>query len=154
MNELKATRSKLKCLEMVEGTDLKWWEVVRYATANARPFVNVINFQFDISDYEFALGVVECKPVWKGDKLWSRFFNKWVIISDQLTDGYLKTNINEYSNVSIETLSWNQPKPKTLMVDLPIEYVEWCAASLNDRGLKDAFTKSLSNMLVMSKELS
>lgn len=110
MNELKATRAKLKCLEMVEGTGLEWREVVRDRFTKAI-YVFYPSFVENDGHYEFALGVVEGKPVWKGDEVHT--INGKHIASGNEADWFWSQ------------CSWNPPAPKTIMVELPIEDVEF-----------------------------
>lgn len=124
MTELESTRAKLKCLEMVEGTKLNWWDVVRFDGCNSGHY---LSFGSD-RKYEFALGVVEGKPVWEGDRLYDStgcvFTAK--TIEDGSMCGYITPNIVRV--MPIELVSWNPPSPKTVMVGLPIEDVEYYAS--------------------------
>lgn len=92
MNELEATRAKLKCLEMVEGTGLKWSAVVRGKTMilSVPP-----TFTLDSDEYEFALGIVEGKPVWKGDEV---YINDVKFIAETV-------------RAHLASATWNPPKP-------------------------------------------
>lgn len=132
MNELEATRAKLKCLEMVEGTGLKWWDVIK--GVNGRRFSSAATFSLPESNYEFALGVVEGKPVWKGDTLY-------------LPEG-LPFRVTEESTLKLNKFTWNQPEPKTIMVELPIEIVKrWSVRpAINEstcNNISDACAKAL-----------
>lgn len=113
MNELEATRAKLKCLEMVDGTGLDWWEVI-----TAKGFTESFNappeFNLDGSEYIIALGVVEGKPVWDGDTVW--FIT---------TEGaYYRQIATIKHDFKLAGWSWNPPKPKTVMVELTVEDAE------------------------------
>lgn len=113
MTELEATRAKLKCLEMVEGTELNWWNVVRMKSNKGLFVESSPDFMcYEINIYEFALGVVEGKPVWEGDEIYR-------------LDGH-KFTACEYgmSRCDHNKLSWNPPQPKTVMVELLIEDAE------------------------------
>lgn len=126
MNELEATRAKLKCLEMVEGTGLDWWNVVKIRiksyvdNTSVSCFIPTFNFDFEYYEnatYEFALGVVEGKPVWNGDRLYDStgcvFTAK--TIEDGRMHGYITPNIVRV--MPIELVSWNPPKPKNEKAD-------------------------------------
>lgn len=66
MDELSATRAKLRCLEMVQGTDLSWKDVVRFKDTKHPVRRSLDDYECDT--LEFALGVVEGKPVWPNNK--------------------------------------------------------------------------------------
>jgi len=89
--------------------------------------ITIIGVAFsDLSyDYEFPLAVVEGKPVFVGDKLYNlNSGNKFKAIERPRVG---------WSDVSY--LSWNPPKPKTVMVELLVEDAEYwstCYAT-NDR---------------------
>lgn len=110
MTELEAARIKLKCLEMVECTELEWTAVIRHKP-HKEPLNNVLDV-YCPQHVETALDIVEGKPVWKGDTLWH--CNRKFIADMDLPDyiSYMK-NPNE--------LSWNPPKPKTVMVELLVD---------------------------------
>lgn len=112
MKEIEATRLKLKCLEMVEGTRLKWWEVAKFC---GKVTTAPLMFSSPESSYEIALGIVEGKPVWKGDRLYSTLSKE--MFAAEINLG---TNSPYYS--------WNPPKPKTVVVELPLDYVKNQAA--------------------------
>lgn len=143
MNELEATRAKLKCLEMVDGTSLKWWKVITVEgfteSFNAPP-----EFNLGSSEYVIALGIVEGKPVWEGDKL---FFN---------SGGYFEINPTMISAANVPLAkgcwSWHPPKPKTVMIELllndAIDFKAWnseCRTPLSTR-LSDACRKALEEL--------
>lgn len=113
MNELEATEAKLKCLKMVEGTGLKWWDVVK--VLNRVQFI-APDFSSDEKYYEFALGVVEGKPVWKGDTLWHKHYGQVLV---GVGEGVLLGKDNAHC------FSWNPPVPKTIMVELTTDDVKF-----------------------------
>lgn len=118
MNELKATRTKLRCLEMVKGTKLKWWEVVRmkgykgYSAFDYEP-----DFGAKKTCYELAIGIVEGAPVFVSDSPTLYFKGNPFVITDV---GYLIEGKSA-------DWSWNPPKPKTVMVELTLEDVKYYA---------------------------
>ena len=119
MTELEATRLKLQALELVEGTGLNWWEVIRNLYSkegfNTPPALNV-----EPKDYELALGVIEGKPVWEGDKLWCAEY----------------PCKQEISALTIHRFkwSWNPPKPATVMVELLVEDAEKWAQIVSNKS--------------------
>jgi len=100
-------RKKADMVDLVAGTNLLWWECCKI---NGDVFLNAdYNFLSD-GDYEFALGIVEGKPVFEGDVLYT------------LKDGlkiHVKFN-NDKSAFNQEwarTVSWNPPAPKTITIN-------------------------------------
>lgn len=74
------------------------------------------NFEIP-ENWSFAITVIEGKPVFIGDKLWHIELGQ--ITLDSWRDiGY---------RFQICNLSWNPPKPKTVMVELPIKFAEYYA---------------------------
>jgi len=72
------------------------------------------------SDYEFPLAVVEGKPVWNDSILYSE--NGTVYDMRKL---YVSRDV-------FEKLSWNPPKPRTVMVELLREDAEYFSKSKSD----------------------
>jgi len=71
------------------------------------------SFTGSLDRYEFPVGVVEGKHVWLGDALWC---------------GGIQINVtDELFDVPRCELSWNPPKPKTVMVRLPVYVLEYIA---------------------------
>jgi len=58
----------------------------------------------DIDSYEFPLAIVEGNPVFVGDELYDLYGHKW--------------QANQYIFGDTSMLSWNPPKPATVMVEL------------------------------------
>lgn len=65
-------------------------------------------------DWEFAIAILEGKPVFIGDEVFD-------VLGNTVT-------VNQYHfdmpAVNWEKLSWNPPKPKTALIELPLEMVE------------------------------
>ena len=98
-------------LDMCEGTEVdvnSGWKCGGYSAA-ASP-----SFQGKFSDYEIAISIVENKPVFIGDVLYS------------LTNGGKYEAVNLYKYTS-KDYSWNppKPKPKTAMVELLMGDIEY-----------------------------
>lgn len=83
---------------------------------------------FDPQRYEFPLAVVEGKPVFVGDELWSitNHFKIKVESTYAQTEGMTIAGDNG-NRMWITDATWNQPKPKTVMVELLREDAEKCA---------------------------
>ena len=80
--------------------------------------------------YEFPLAVVEGKPVFVGDELY--FGDTLVGIQD--------------GNI-FHGLSWNPPKPKTVLVEIPVDVAEearkWCMSGWVHDAIGTACRKAL-----------
>lgn len=109
MKEIEATRLKLKCLEMVEGTNLKWWEVLTMVGCS-ETFTSEPMLCGPKNMYTTVLGIVEGKPVWEGDTLYNKITNQ-------------EFKVKNFTR-AFHTYSWNPSKPKTVMVELPLDYVK------------------------------
>lgn len=130
MSELEATRMKLKCLEMVEGTELKWFSIARMALTKGAIFssseVKYLECS-SVSDIELAIGIIEGKPVWVGDTL---YHSRWgtVVARASGTKGFLKIDDTNMSHRGAEYLtssfSWTPPKPLSGIWPLIREYVQ------------------------------
>lgn len=137
MTELEVTRLKLKALEMVEGTNLLWSDVIRHKATKEKKWSLFTGYilAYDLDDVELALGIVEGRPVWFGDTIWHSHYGE--IILGVSTVLLAKDNAHCFS--------WNQAKPKTVMVELPIRLAQ-CYAD-NSHGaayeLSDACRKAL-----------
>lgn len=88
----------------------------------------------NLSDYEFPISVVEGKPVFDGDVLYWR--------------SGAKTIVSELWGKSVDwhELSWNPPKPKTVMVELLVEDAHAIAGSENWPAIRHACRKALEEM--------
>lgn len=81
--------------------------------------------------WSFAIAEVEGKPVFVGDELYS------VINGNKYTAteaGWAFDNWTHGPCASVENMSWNPPKPKTVMVEMLVEDAEYYAANESDRG--------------------
>jgi hypothetical protein len=72
-------------------------------------------FALGYGEYEFPLAVVEGRPVFVGDELYCKDGCKHKII-DVAEDGNLYAGGNDYFTIGF--MSWNPPKPKTVIVEL------------------------------------
>ena len=127
MTKIEALRLELAAREMVEGTGLEWWEVLKWDTGVAgihcalRDKPQLLLAKNDY--FKLALGIVEGKPVWNGDTLWHP--TEGAVLAN---DNWGKELFNHNGKVCyIEHLSWNPPKPKTMAVELSYEAVQYFA---------------------------
>lgn len=92
-------------------------------------------FSDDPKLYEFPLAVVEGKPVFVGDKLYR-------------ADGsFTFASVND-TEAMFSKLLWSKPKPKTVMVELPVELVKFYATadSFGAGYINEACRKALEAM--------
>lgn len=105
MTKIEAMELELKARKMVQGTGVEWWSVIRRnggITYDTPPL-----FRLPLADYEPALGIIEGKPVWKGDT----YYHK----GEKLTAG---VPMEKWFHLEC---SWNPPTQKTVMVELLVE---------------------------------
>lgn len=96
--------------------------------------IRSLTFDYASGDYEFPLAVVEGKQVWMGDTLYD----------GKGATGVVYTGWADHATWSC--FSWNPPKPKTVMVELPLDVVESYAAYPQDvhSFMIDACRKALA----------
>lgn len=104
MTKIEALELELAARKMVKETNLGWVEVLR--SSKCSPVCRALEAYF-LCDIELALGIIEGKPVWEGDSLYTKEGVCFVVMADTIF-------------VSSE-VSWNPPKPKTVMVELTVE---------------------------------
>lgn len=97
-------REWARVLDMCEGTNVNpedCWKI-----GARRPGI-VPRFCEDLERYEFAAAILEGKPLFVGDKVWSKLLDDWYIITD--------------GTVNFHDMSWNPPKKTFLLngVELP-----------------------------------
>lgn len=137
MTEIEKLEAQIKCMKMVDGTGLKWWEVVKI---NGHRVYDRVDFSWDSTAYTFALGVLEGKPVWSVAVLYRE-------------DG-ISAEASTLMNLSSGRWSWAPPKPKTVMVELLVaDAVEFAArvdhlsgltpVKGNSRNIAKAFREAL-----------
>jgi hypothetical protein len=77
------------------------------------------SFMENEHSYEFPLSVVEGKPAFVGDVLYDEQGRRWIADDENFATGVDKTLWYGYNK-----MSWNPPKPKTVMVELLREDAE------------------------------
>lgn len=115
MKPIDAIRLQLKAMELVEGTELEWEDVIRYKPTK-KPLAANFEFYY-IEDIELALGIIEDKPVWEMDEYWNGD-------GDHCRATGITLHVKEYWS----TCTWFPPALKTAMVELLVEDIEACAA--------------------------
>jgi len=89
--------------------------------------ISTRDFRANPEFYEFPLAVVEGKPVFVGDELYCLISNHKFKVKGLINGGLAFEYVTIYDGrvcVSIDSASWNQPKPKTVMVELLREDAE------------------------------
>lgn len=151
MNKIDALRTELKCREMVEGTNLNWWDVVTFdGNTSSSPW----SFDYPLDQYEFAIHIIEGRPVFKGDELFMDGEKLTVVSKHPTCDSlqWVGDSVfgNEPSLLGMPAChwSWLPPKQETVMVELPIEVVEYYAKYRNYISIifAEACQKALNNL--------
>lgn len=75
------------------------------------------------TEWQFAIAEVEGKPVFIGDELYIHGLGSF--------DGRVTASDKLFTQVSTSHLSWNPPKPKTVMVELTVDDAEQWAGLKN-----------------------
>jgi len=113
-------RQWARVLEMIECTEFKqesFWKFL-----GNRKLVSP-DFSGSPSSYEFAIAIVEGRPVFRGDEL---YCNDTKVIADGVAAAFgceMRVKFPEGMILSVNTarFSWNPPKPKTIsLIDMPI----------------------------------
>lgn len=132
MKEIEAQRLKLAAMELVEGTELKWEDVIRH-----KPRKEALKARlemFCIGDIELALGIVEGKPVWEGDQIYNHY-------------GKAVAHEEDRERLDWSRCSWLPPKPNTAMVELLVTDVEmYVNAEFCGKRLSEACRKTLAEL--------
>jgi hypothetical protein len=81
-----------------------------------------LSFNEEPSSYEFPLAIIEGRPVFVGDELWYKKGYKIKIAGVDCISGFIAAGKDGY--FSIDSLSWNPPKPRTVMVEMLREDAE------------------------------
>jgi hypothetical protein len=96
----------------------------------------LMSFRGAPSDYELPIAVVEGKPVFVGDELYTEDGRKFI--------APIGNSFGEYMTFGAgHKWSWNPPKPRTVMVELPYDYVEVHSILTCDTTLVNACRKAL-----------
>jgi hypothetical protein len=105
-----------KVMRMCEGTVVKWWECIKFEGLQC----NKIGFQPLFNDnadkYEFALAIIEGRPVFVGDELYDRSGSKFKALSliESENESGIEGSSDEFNGGVYEEInccSWNPPKP-------------------------------------------
>lgn len=82
--------------------------------------------KFGIQEYEFPLAVVEGKPVFVGDELYSMRSGKKIVIGNSLSGSCFGADW-------VAVVSWLPPKSRTVMVELLREDAEYLSRTAQER---------------------
>jgi len=136
-------REIARAYDMIEGTELTIGEVVKVAGTVYGESTPV--FKSNVENYEFALAIVEGKPVFKGDELYDGNGCKIIV---ERTDG-----VNIYgTHCNLDRVVWDiklcsfSPKPKTVMVELLVEDAHQFVDSLTHGRVSDSIRKALGEL--------
>lgn len=76
------------------------------------------------TEWNFAIAIVEGKPVFIGDTLYNSNGDRFVVTglcNAETAFAHTEPTNGDYYAANIATATWNPPKPKTVMVELSIE---------------------------------
>ena len=93
-------REWARVLDMCEGTNVS--PNICWGFEGIRTYKCAPELIEDPNGYEFAVGILEDKPVFVGDRVWSEFIDDWYIITN--------------AAINFNCMSWN-PKKKTFMLN-------------------------------------
>lgn len=106
-------RERARVLDMCEGTDINPNDCCKYDgnlfDSNSKP-----SFNFDPKLYEFAVAILEDRPVFVGDALYAKSTGESLVVSD--------------STLFLKDLSWDPPKKTFILngVELPCPIYKFC----------------------------
>lgn len=123
MTKIEAMELELAARKMVAGTALGWVEVLRLLKLS--PVCRDLE-AYDLHDIELAIGIVEGKPVWKGDTLYLNENNFRIVAKHPNCDSLLFRNeLGELIGMPLRYWSLNPSNPKTVMVELLVKDAEY-----------------------------
>lgn len=93
--------------------------------------------------YEFPIALLEGKEVWIGDELWNVPNNFKFTVKYNDSIGLWAGGVGFCQGGRYEDLSWNPPKPKTIFVELPYEYVKLHSGISCETTIVDACKKAI-----------
>ena len=134
-------------LDMCKGTEVdvnSGWRLVDFIFIY---YKHKPRFNGPPTDYKIAIGIVEGKPVFIGDKLYNHNGGK-ILASARGFNWYDKEAFSTW----LKSLSWNppKPKPKTAMVEILVEDIEKLATCDGfykfENRLYEACRKTLENL--------
>ena len=138
MKPYEALELQAKAMRLVEGTELEWFNVLRSTTSKLTVQPYELLQAYDIDRAELALAIVEGKPVFDGDTLYTNTGNKFVV-----------SKLAQHYQAFANNYSWNPPKPKTVMVELLVddaEYYAGCTSYERYTNLGNACRKALGEL--------
>lgn len=137
MKQSELLRKQADMMDMAEKHGIEWKKLIKIRIGRTDKYDTFDNYLeeciMDDVDCKFALGVVEGKPVFAGDTLYTCGVPYRFRDGDNVCDGF----------------SWNLPKPKTILVELLVEDAEWAA---NNRSyfpyarISDSCSKALESI--------
>lgn len=107
MTKIEELELELKARKIVDGTELDWRECIRLAI-NSKPWAGDLS-DYRVEELEFALGILEGKPVWADSRVFAHGIP--VRIKQSLGDRFA---LVDGSRIDKEVLSWGPPTPKTV----------------------------------------
>ena len=115
-------RMQADAMDMVEGTRLEWQSCVQVKKSSGGWVVKKEPSMSVDFEYRLALCILEGKPVFAGDEIWNvKEEFKFTVHSWDRICKEVRLISEKNSWAWLKNASWNPPKPKTVMVELPLE---------------------------------
>lgn len=111
-------RKYARMIDMCEGTAVKPWWCVKMDGLQFNDECGKPKFDDNPDAYTFAIAIVEGKPVFKGDELYA-YNRKLIAHSCYNTQKIYLSGGRVLADITM--LSWNPPKPSTVLVELLLE---------------------------------
>ena len=132
---------------VLEGTELEWWECIQIRSSlhdewkqiKENPRLNLQKSQYRVADM-----ILEGRPLFKGDKVYCIDCPCTFISADHGVI-VLENSSGIRFKMGREFISWNAPKPKTVMVELTVEDAEHYAQH-HYNTIGDACRKALEKL--------
>ena len=103
----------IRVIEMCEkynkehGTDVKPWECVRLHHTKAPLYQHPDFAKYEPEIYQFAITILEAKPVFVGNKVWLKKAEQFITITDLIN----------FDGIRDDFCSWNPPKRETAIIN-------------------------------------
>lgn len=97
-------REYARCIDMCEGTKVYPHECLKWQGQICR---NIPTLNDNIDTYEFAIAIVENKPVFKGDVLWTKEGEPRTIVNSDIDSKFI---VHDLGICRIDFLTWKEPK--------------------------------------------
>lgn len=142
-------REYARVCDLCEGVEVKSWKCVRMNTLGTiRYYFDDPKFIEPPERYQFALAIVEGKPVFPGDLLYNKITGKQSTIFSEIVGNRL----------TLENWSWNPPQPKKLVLNgvelpMPCDYATvYVTIPFDNIDLENQFRKQFFDLVANQKD--